>query len=219
MTVHDIEFLFSLSILFPTIASFVAYARVDRQMYTVLPILLCLCIGLVTEVSFYFLATKGIANYVLNVEILFEFILMYMQIIYWRFGSLRPKDNYVLMLGILLWVITTLLNQGFEIRNAYFYVFYSFILVLAGIDSMNEFLVSTKNLKNNHQFIFSFAIVLCYTYPIIVEAICINYKIFSEAFITYVFDVKIFINVLMNILFAIALLCVPKKQTFSLSLS
>lgn len=219
MTAHDIEFIFSLSVLFPTIAAFIAYARVDRTLYNVLPMLLCVCVGLATEVSFHFLAMKGIANYVVNVEIILEFVLMYVQVIYWRIGALRLKDSYVILLGIILWVITTILNHGLEIRNVYFLVLYSFILVLAGIDSMNEFLVSTKNLKKNHQFIFAFAMILFYTYSLIVEAICLNYKIFSDAFITYIFDVKIFINVLTNILFAIALLCVPKKQTFSLSLS
>ncbi len=150
-----------------------------------------------------------------NVFVLFEAVLFYILITKWQFPNLYTRKCLILPLIFVLWMSTTLYTGVYE-RNVIFRILYSLLLVIGSINVINHLLFENKPLYRDFRFIICISLLLFYTFNIIVETFCLTDIEFSVNFTINLFFVKVAFNILGNLLFALAILCIPKKPRYIL---
>lgn len=217
MGTREILFIISLSISFPLITCAIIYQKIDRERFPIYPIFICTALGLLLEVCSFTLGESYSFIILLNIYILIEFILMRIQFYFWtkHFNSNFPIKSVVG--AVIIWGICVFILENIGQRNLQFIIIYSFALIITGINVMNKLIFSNKSLTKNFLLLFCVSIIVTYTVAIIVEFFCNYNKVFTVNFIINVFYIKSILNALSNLMIAIALLCIPKKQQYTLS--
>ena len=148
----------------------------------------------------------------MNIYLLFELVLFLFQFKKW--GLFKNNLNFyvLIFLSILVWLYTGMYISDIGIRNTYFRVFYSFILVLSATDIVNKIAFERIKLMKDYRFIICIGFIIFYFYNIIVETFCSTKLGFSSLFIYDIFMIKIYLNAFVNLLYFIALLCLTKSM-------
>lgn len=222
------------------IAAIIAIIRFKKAVPTYLPFFIFILVGFTNEIISYFTANYLRNNAVNNnIYVLAESLLLLWQFKCWR---LFDNKRYLpLALGaafILFWIVEVLFFTSIMQVAAYFRVFYSFVIVLLSITMVNKLITTERgNLLKNAAFIICIAFIIYFTYKILVEIFYIYGVIVSTAntelqqlklenkalydqmvaenktFRIRVFDIMRFINLFCNLVYAVALLWVPKKRS------
>lgn len=181
-----------------------------------LPLLICFYFGLITTLFFYFLKTPAQKNIAANCYIFLEYGLLLWQLHKWGIPAKRQMLLVFLCTGFIFWGYSSLCIFDFGERNTVFRIVYSFILVLLSIEIINKLAFERHSLIRDHRFLIALALIFFYTYNIIIETFCISVSLFSAQFLKSVFSIKTYLNFSINILYFIALLCIPTKKKFSI---
>jgi hypothetical protein len=203
----------ALSIIVPLLSSFFRAPNGDRNYY---PLLFMIWLGTLNESISYLLIRSGTGNIVSsNMYVLFDAALIYLQFYCWKVFSRRKY--FLLLLGITVgaWII----DNGFltKMREycSYFGMLYSFFAVIIAIVMVNKIIVTEKrSLFKNAIFLFCAAIIIFYTYSALVEIFWIYGLNKSNTFRNGIYTILDYINIFTNIIYAIAILWIPKKQEF-----
>ena len=204
------------------------------------PFFIFILVGFANEIlSFYtgrYLRNTNINN---NVYVLIESLLLLWQFKCWRlFDHNRKLPLFLGAAFVLFWVGEVFIYSGLLKTAAYFRVFYSFALVLLSITMVNRLIAEERgNLLKNAAFIICIAFIIYFTYKILVEIFYVYGVIVSTANPEYeriklenkplydqlieenrafrrgVFDIMRFINLFCNLVYAVALLWVPRKSS------
>ena len=121
-------------------------------------------------------------------------------------------------LFILIWVVESFLSKSFGSKfNSYFAVCYSLSVVLLSIHSINSLLFKEREILKNPAFLICLGFVVFFTYRVVVEIFWL-YGLFEESrsFRTNVWTILIYINLVCNLIYALAILWMRKKQAFTL---
>jgi hypothetical protein len=207
---YQLMLLLSLSLLLPTIACTIKIPD-NPKLY---PLLSCFYFGLVITILGYFFKKPSYINTATNIYILSEFVLIIYQFHIWRAGFGNRVMFLLTAFGLLLWVWTTFWLHSFSERNAVFRLYYSLIIVLCSIDLINKLVYERIYLFRNWRFVLAMAFVIFYSYNIVVETFWLSKTLFSTPFLTNIFVIKVYINFVINIIYFIALLCIPKRKNF-----
>jgi len=131
-----------------------------------------------------------------------------------RFSFLR----YILSaLFIGVWVTENFILNRFGTNfNSYFIIFADLTLVLLAITTINNIVITEKEVRRNPTFLICIAVVVFFTYAILVEAFWI-YGIIkpSGSFTNNVYAIVAWINLLCNLIYAVAILWMRKKREFT----
>jgi hypothetical protein len=214
---QEIFFILSLSISFPVVACLIIYNRIDKIRFPIYPIFICSILGLIMELGAFMVGKKFIFAIILNLYTLLEFILVQIQFYLWT-KHLQPSFPYKsITLGVLIWIFTVFYMESIGQRNVPFIIIYSFGLVVLSIQIMNKLIVSNKSLVKNFLVLICISYIVTYSVAILTEFFCIYDNLFSVNFIMNVFYIKSVLNALSNLVIAIAIICIPKKQQYSVS--
>lgn len=208
--------IFSFSIFIAVIISIVRFRFISRSFY---PFVYCLWIGLINEGISYFITLSGHTNAVNNnIYILIESILIVWQFKRWGlFRRRRYLFGLIIFLFIGVWLIENFIVSHITLIGSYFRVTYSFIIVLLSIHLINELIVKERgNLLKNAIFLFCVTFVIYYTYKVFVEIFWLYGLNSSKNFRIRVYDILAYINLLSNLIYALAILWIPKRQKFTL---
>lgn len=212
-----LAFLLSQSILLPIIAGLVRWRRIDKNYQ---PFLLLLGIGFITEiVNFILIQGFHTSNLsVLNIYALIEWSLIAWQFHVW--GFLRQKKNgfYVLLVfTTLFWITENLIFGGFKELAPYFRFFYFFLIVILSVNKINFMIThDDRNLFRNPKFLLCIGFIIYFLF-LIVYLWAFQVSLFGKSEITNVIIVLMqYVNVLTNIIYAIAFLLIPAPQKFTL---
>jgi len=207
-----IEFLMSLSILLPLAIGCIRFRRIVPSYY---PIIYLLFIGTLTEIASYLFYKSANDAIIYNVYGIIELFFFSWQFRVWGNNVLRRKPVYYTLIGTLslIWLFENFYMGRIATYSPIYWVCYSLILILLAVNQMNWLIVNERgNMLKNSVFIICIAIIIFYSYKIMVEifyhyapAIGIKHSIFS---------VVSYVNVLFNLLLAIAILCIPRKKHF-----
>jgi hypothetical protein len=169
------------------------------------------------ELGAFMVGKKFIFAIILNLYTLLEFILVQIQFYLWT-KHLQPSFPYKsITLGVLIWIFTVFYMESIGQRNVPFIIIYSFGLVVLSIQIMNKLIVSNKSLVKNFLVLICISYIVTYSVAILTEFFCIYDNLFSVNFIMNVFYIKSVLNALSNLVIAIAIICIPKKQQYSVS--
>lgn len=169
----------------------------------------------VNDMCIKFLHSSQVSS---NIYTLLEFSL-----IVWIFASWNKiygnKRMYVILLsgGIAIWILDNLILYSLHNQNSIFRIAYSLILVYLSINQINQLLFTAqKKIIYNSQFIICVTFLLYFTYKATFEIFFLVQAGWSNDFYIKLFSIFVFVNLLSNILYALAVICIPKKQRFIL---
>ena len=216
----DVFYTYFLSqlILFPVIAGFFRYRLVQRECS---PFFWLLVLGLLCEeASFIFIENSHIKTNALptNIYILCEWILLAIQFHQWGFLKKKRKWFIALVIAtVMVWVTENLILHQINFFRPYFPFLYSFLVVILSVREIN-FMITHENrmLFRNPKFLICIGLIIYFIYKIIFEWAYQMSLLNASEFTQTIIFLFAYINAGTNIIFGIALLCIPGRKKFSL---
>jgi hypothetical protein len=203
-------------IIVPAIIGWVRYKNISPAY---LPFLILIWVGAINEIiSFIVIRAfhSNIVNY--NLYLLFESLLILWQFHRWRL--FEKKKNYRILMALFIagWLAECLfLTKLYLNFNQYFQIFYSFVIVLMSVNMINHVLMKDRrNLLKNPSFVISVVFVILFTYSVLVEAFWLYGLKMSPEFNNSLHYIFVFVNFLCNVIYALTISWMPKRQAFSL---
>jgi hypothetical protein len=218
-----VDFILSLSIGIAAILGLIRFSKIDKSYY---PFIFSTWASLLVEITARLLLMDNKNNTLIlffNIYYLVDFYLFFLLFYNWRlFG--HGKKNALLIAGFVLaaWIATTFFINGIQTPNFYFPVLYSFVLVFFSVTAINKFIVNERgNIFMNARFWICLGLIIFYTFFIVTNTS--NLSLFSASagsnvssyFRRSLHAINVYSNLLVNIMYAIAVLWVPRKKNFT----
>jgi len=187
----------------------------DKQYYW---FVLFLWTGLLFEVVYRLSIWKFGSNAIpWNVYNFVEFFVLMMMFRNWNIAEKFSRwFGWLVGVSFLFWLSELLFVGNIHRFNPYFAIYYCFTVVIAAVTQLNRLIVTEKrNILRNPKFIISIGIVIFFTFRIFVESMLMPIFRISKEFNTRIFDIQVYINLLVNLIYLIAVICVPKKRTYT----
>ena len=216
MIPYSVVILCSYSIAVAATIGVVRFRKIPRTYH---PFILITLAALANEIASTLLIMSNHSNAVsTNILNFVEGCLWLIQIRVWG-GFQRQKWMFnALFAGMtVIWVVENLILGKLFVFSSIFSLTSALVFVFLAINQVNRLIVEEKgNLLQNSRFLICVGIIIFYTYRIMVESFYLQNMDQSNQFLENVFGILVFVNVFVNLLFARAILWIPKRQKFSL---
>ena len=206
----------SFSIYIAGIIGVVRFKKINQQYY---PFLYCIWLGCLNEIisitlanNFYNSSTSN------NIYILVESILLIFFFKNLGLFNSRKIIYYLIIAGFICeWFIENFILGQITVVSAYFSIFSSFVIVLMSISTINELIIrNSSRIFANATFLLCLGFIVFFTYQVLVYAFWIYGAQSDTGFLLNIFTILIYINLLTNLIYALAVLWMPKKLEFTL---
>lgn len=213
-----LSIILSMSIAVPSLLALGRFSNIPKKYY---PFIFCLWIGFSVEllVAFFFQHVRPNEWYnthmIYNIYVLIEFPLFCWLFYNWAPGRNNRLVTFLLTgLGMVIWLVETFEFRTILQISSYYRIYYSFVLVLLSINHINRLLVDEKKLVlYNASFLVCAGIIIYYSFKILVE---VFWEYAPKEAATQIFDKIIpYLNTFLNLIFALAVLCIPKRISLS----
>lgn len=153
-----------------------------------------------------------------NIYTLVEFILILWLFFQWnRANNAATFYPVLLIAGVAVWILDNLILYSIRNENSIFRIFYSLVFVYLSIAEINQLLFRReKHILYNSKFIICVGFLVYFSYKATFEIFFLVHMGWSNDFYKRLFTIFVFVNLLSNILYALAVLCIPRKQKFIL---
>lgn len=203
-------------IIVPAFTSLIKLKQIDPTYY---PFIILLWLGVINQIigvlSAWYFRTNTINS---NIYSLIESVILLYQFFKWKVFQ-RNKFLYkFLFAGLILgWFINNFIIGSFKNFNSEFTIGYSLLVVLLSISRINKIL-SCENRKvlKNADFILCMGFIIFFTYNAITEISWKYGMVLSDAFKLKILTIFTIVNLLINLLFLYAILCMRRKLPFSI---
>jgi hypothetical protein len=211
---HTQVVLFSSTILLPSIIGLIRHHKIERRFY---PFIICLLAGTVNEIISFIVSWVGYSTTLNNnVYVLAEALLILWQFKEWGLFQ-NYKKTYLTLIFVLIlsWLYENSDLDELSKMRMNFRLLYSFLIVLMSIH-LNNKLVFTyrKNLIRSPIFLMCCGFSFYFTFKILVEIFWEYGLTNSSNFQTNVYIILTWINGFVNIIYALAILCIPTKPRY-----
>jgi hypothetical protein len=201
------------SIFFPALIAVIRYRYISRSFY---PFIFLVWVGMLNEVLSFQLISHGYQNtFNTNIYSLAEALLLFLQFYMWKLFISHRYFVWLSCIIFLAWITDNLFLSSIHDYSSYFSVFYSFIIVLLSILMINKVIVAEKSsLFRNSIFLLCSGFVFYFTYNVLIETFWICGLNLSDEFKNRIYMILDYVNLFINMLYAIAILWIPRKQEF-----
>jgi hypothetical protein len=218
----ELRYILSLSIIFAVIIGIVRYRKIDRAYY---PFIYYICLAVVIETAYLVLMDNGQIQPVrvmLNTFAFFEFGLLAWMFHAWGLFNGNRTFFIGLIIGFFVawFVITFIIGVINKEPNLYFRILYSFALVLFAVSTFNKMVVNHRGkIFENAKFWICLGIIIFFTFFLLDNATKISLlkQNVSRGFRANLQNLIVYTNVLVNLLYAVAVLWIPRKKNFMTS--
>jgi hypothetical protein len=202
------------SIIIAAILGVIALRHITRSFY---PFIFLILLVLINEsLSLVLIYNNGNNAVSSNIFVLFEFGLLLYQFYRWNNGRVA-KYYFIAAAGIITWLLDNFILNSISQNNSLFRVAYSFVIVLFSIDLVNKIIIYEKGrLRGNAMFIICITFIFYYGCKAFVESFNIFHFGVSDSFLSNLWITLYFVNGVSNIIYAIAILCIPTREEFTL---
>ncbi len=200
------------SILLPAVAAVIRYKVVLKDFR---PFFWLLWLGVLNETISLFSVYTIRSNMVnSNIYVFVEYCLILL--LYYRWSESGSRKFAVLgVLGLLVWVTDNIVIHRITANNSLFREFYSFVIVFLSIEVIFRILVyETSAVYRNAMFLVAVAFVFYFGFKAYVESFNVLHIGLSRETLIGLWKFLYFVNVVANLIFTTAVLCMPKKQKF-----
>jgi len=201
------------------IAGVIGVIRFSKIRTTYYPFIYLVWLACVNESVSYFLIIYNNNNIVNGII----YDLCESLLLLWFFKNMgifnRRKWMFYFFMTIFfgVWVFENFFSKRFGTAfNSYFSIAYSFSIVLLSINAINSLLFKEREIIKNPAFLICTAIVVFFTYKVVVEVFWLYGLRESSSFRTSVYVILLYINLLCNLIYALAILWMRKKEAFTL---
>ncbi|MDB5196349.1 MAG: hypothetical protein JWP88_720 [Flaviaesturariibacter sp.] len=179
------------------------------------PFFVLLCIGVLNEalgtIGAYYFHTNAINS---NIYVLIEAILILWQFQKWKLFRHELSYKTVAIILLCVWVGECFIFSSINFFCSYYRVTYAFAVVLMSILMVNRLILSEQqSILKNATFLICTGFIFYYTYQILVEVFYL-YGLNSKEFSNNVYHILSYINIFTNLIYAIAILWMPRKREF-----
>jgi hypothetical protein len=204
------------SILIGGIAAIIRFEKINKDY---LPFIYLTWLGCINEIAGTIIVLNGHYNIINNnIYNLVESILYL-----WFFKRMgrfkRIKRLYLplMVLFTLVWITDNFIINRFGSKfDSYFNIFRSLILVLLAINTINDILFKEREVIKNPAFLICTGVVIFFTYMVLVEVFWLYGTGISKGFRVKVFEILNYVNFFCNLIYALAILWMRKRQPFTL---
>lgn len=204
----------SLVILIPGIISVARFRATDSSYF---PFLLLIWIGGVNEIISIVLINRGLETGINNnIYVLLESLL-----ILWFLRRQRTTLSNTSFFGailisyILFWGAENFIYSKITYISSYFRIYYSFVTVLLSINTVNHiFFLEKRSLLRSPLFLIGICFISFFTYKILVEVFWLYGLNNSDRFRKNVYDILLYLNLVVNLAYILAALWIPRKKEF-----
>jgi hypothetical protein len=210
---YEVALALSFSLIVPAILALMKYSSMNVEYH---PFFYFIWAGLLNECismfANYYFRSNAINS---NIYVLIEAIL-----ILWLFRRWKLFKNYnifyvLIFIYLAAWVAENLFISRITFFNSYFRILYSFGTVLMAIQLVNQLIVrQQKSMTTNATFIISIGFIIYYTYKILVEVFWVYGLNKNSEFRENVYNILHFINLFCNLIYALAIVWIPRKKEF-----
>ncbi len=199
------------------LAVVIGVIRFKSVLNTFYPFIFFIWLGLANEsVSLLLIHTFKTNAVNSNIYVLVEYLLLLWQFYKWNINYFQ-KLVFASGIGVLVWITDNLLINTIDSNNSIFRIFYSFIIVFFSIDMLNRVIVNEKNsISKNAVFLVCTGFIIYYGFKALLEVFNAFNLGFSDMFYKNIWITLSVVNFIANMIYAIAILCIPKRQEFSL---
>ncbi len=196
------------------VAVIIGWIRFRKSSPEFRPLLYILTIGLINELISYYLLHNGHWN-VINTNIYSLIEAIFLAGLFWRWKLYRTHFLIALLVFYLaFWITETLLIYHINRFSSYFIAGYSSVTVLLTVSYINVLVWQEGNsLIRNPAFIICIGFVIYYTYVVLIELFHL-YGFESAEFSRKIYGIHRYINLLCNLIYALAFLWIPSKREF-----
>lgn len=214
MNVYTLDIILNHSILIAAVAGMVRARNILKTYY---PFLFFIWLALVNETVSLFLIRYGMSNMInSNLYVLFEYLLLLYQFYKWR-GYRVTTLYFFIWAGVAVWITDNVIINQLSDPNSFFRSYASLVLLLFSIDKMNSLIINEKgNLLRNAVFLTCTAFLLFYGCKLFVEVFHLFKAPLSNIFYDYLWMTLSVVNGISNIIYAIAVICIPTREEFIL---
>jgi hypothetical protein len=211
-----IERLSSFSVAIAAIIGLVRLKKIDKAF---IPFIMLMWLALLNEIVTPFISKQTGSNAVnTNVYCLLEAILI--TIFFKKLGLFQKTQKWfaiVLILFIGVWIIENFFISKITQFGSYFIIVYSFGVALMSISMVNRLILQEKkSLLYNSVFLICVGFIIFYTYAALVEIFWVYGFKPNSNFSAYVYRILTYINLFINLIYALALIWIPVKRNYIL---
>jgi hypothetical protein len=158
----------------------------------------------------------------MNIYTMVEFSLLAWLFHAWGLFNRNRTFFIILMSGFFVaWVINTIITESIVYgNNFYFRVLYSFALVLFAVSTFNKMVVNHRgSIFYNPQFWICLGIIIFFTFFLLDNATKLSLirHTISRVFKQNLQKIIVFSNLLVNLLYVVAVVWIPRKKNFMTS--
>ncbi len=214
MNYYILGLILSYSVLFAAIAGVIRFKYILRDFY---PFLFVIFLGAINElistIRVYNTGSNAING---NVYVLVEYLLIMYQFFKW--DLFRRYFFFILAAaGLLVWLTDNFMINSIVQNNSLFRTFYSIVIVVLSTNELSKLLVYVRGpLIKNATFLICITFLFYYGCKAFVEAFNAFHIGFSRNLLLNLWIILYFVNAIANLLYAIAILWIPRKREFIL---
>ncbi len=202
------------SILLAVVIGWLTLQRIKPDYF---PLLCLFTLALINESFSAVIIRKGFSNAIsANIYSVLEAIILLWQFKRWGLFYKREKLIYGIaaLYGIVLITEMSLFFSPIYF-NSYFNATYAFITVLLSIRFINILMnAENRTLIKNPAFLFCVAFIIFYTFLVLIEFFFVYGASINVELSGKIFGMHAYVNLLCNLIFAIAFLWIPRKPKF-----
>jgi hypothetical protein len=201
-----------------TLAAIIGLVRFRKILSSYRPFIFIVWIAFLNEiVSALVIRFTGSNTINGNIYVLMESLLFVWLFSNW--GAMQKRKWFIPTILILLtciWIYNSFILYSITEYSPIFRIFSSFILIFLSIDQINKLIVQELgNILHNPKFLVCIGVIIYHTYRAIMEIFFLKVGT-SANFVGHIFSILDYVNLLVNLIFALAVLWIPTRQKFTL---
>lgn len=204
----------SVSIVIAAIIGGVRFSKIDPAFY---PFIIYTWVASINELASYAISKSGHpTNINNNVYVLAEAIIITWQAYRWGlFNSYQWLYKILMASYLIFWSAECYILKGPQNLFSFFRIYYAACLIILFINHSNRLLFTfTIPVYKNAGFLIATGFIFFYTFKILMETFWLLGVNGTDTYLFAVFTIIAWMNLLVNILFIIAVLCIPLRPNY-----
>jgi hypothetical protein len=215
----QLQFILSLCIGFTVIIGVIRYTTIDKSYY---PFFYLAAISLVIEIANFAFEQKGMNDAISAMLNIFDYVeFFFLTWLFHLWGLFNYKKNtfiFIIIISLVCWAILTFYVDSITGYNFYFPVVYTMTLLFFAVAAFNKFVIpDRKSMFKNPKFWILMGVIIFFAFYLL--TLSTGFSIFgkksSSSFRRALQDIVSYSNLVVNLMFAIGALWVPKKKNFT----
>jgi hypothetical protein len=215
----EVQFILSLSIGFTVIIGVIRYRVIDKSYY---PFFYLAGISLLMEIAgFVFTKTEmySVILAIMNIFCFVEFFFYTWLFHLWGLFNFKRKIFiFIIILSFSCWLVFTFFVDGFTKTAIYFPVVYTMLLLFFALTAFNKVVIPDRGaIFKNPKFWILIGVIIFFAFYLLIASTRLSVfgKNTSSNLRRNLYDIVVYSNLIVNLMFAIGALWIPRKKNFT----